>query len=351
MERDTPLSGYDQLQTLPDIALQPENFDYTANPAYEKYLLIHKVLVGNRGAQQLEGIYHALKDEFMPRYLSAAGWAAAESAMVRTDMPVRDRLTLLDGAVETWRTALDHQQWLNAVEPDERIEHSAPHRIALDIAVAPLLAGIVTGGISKADRKRAFVDCLNIAESNAVYIDLMAKNKNRYGLADHLGFGYECNALLSFNRGLTRTWFAIPSMNRSDTGYRYRHQTHDLLAIHLQGGKLESATPIEIKSKASLRDRQRYDALLVRGKMHLSTEGKHAPKYTLAAIAAVYGGRPTREERNIVDNASERILAMVRDYRAGRKIGDLATKHMVTVFRDDALVVARHPGLSKVAVA
>jgi hypothetical protein len=247
--------------------------------------------------------------------------------------------------------ALDHQRWLNAVEPEELVEHSAPHRIALDIAVAPLLAGIITGGVSKQARERAFVDCLNIAQSNAVHIELMSRLGNNVGLADHIGFGYECNALLSFNRTFSRRWFAIPSMNRSDTGYRYRHQTHDLLAVHLQASKLESATPIEIKARPSLRDRQRYDALLVRGKMHLSMEGKYAPRHTLAAIAAVYEGRATKEERKIVNVATERILTMVRDYRAGERLGDLATKHTVTAFCDNRLVIARHPGLSKTAVA
>jgi hypothetical protein len=84
--------------------------------------------------------------------------------------------------------------------------------------------------------------------------------------------------------------------------------------------------------------------------MHLSTEGKSKPEYTLGAIGAVYDGTATDEEQLIADSATSRFTAMIRDYYAGEVLGKTASKRSVTMFHDNAQVIARHPGLSKTAM-
>lgn len=229
------------------------------------------------------------------------------------------------------------------------VEHAYPHRIALDIAVAPLLEGVIVGDVNQGLRRRVFKDCLNIAQSNAVHINLLSRANEIEGVGDHRGFGYECNALLAFNMRFSRGWFVIPSMARSDTGYHHRQQTHDLLIVHHRGGELINTTPIEIKAVASVRDRARYEALLVRGKMHLSFPGKHSPESTLKAIEAVHEGWASNEEASVVSFVTDQFVDMIRDYYAGEALGSLATKRALTQFRDNALVSARHPGLARVA--
>jgi hypothetical protein len=342
-----PLGAYDRLVEPINAASNTGGISFLPNPAYEQYLRMHKVFVGQGGADQLQDIYESLCQEELPRYLSAAGWAATEAALVYTTMPEADRLDLLHAGVQCWERAIDYQKRLNADGPDCLVEYAYPHRIALDMAVVPLLEGVITGNLTAEVRKDVFKDCLNIAQSNSVQINLMAKNGHLEGLAEHLGFGYECNALLAFNWRCSKGWFVIPSMARSDTGYHHRQQTHDLMVVHHRNGQLLNITPVEIKASASARDRERYKALLVRGKMHLSAEGGYTPEATLKAIEAVYENNATPQQLHTFNNVTERFIDMVRDYCAGEALGYIATMRSVTRFRDNSLVTANHPGLVK----
>jgi len=336
---------------LTDLPHLPGRFihtDLSQNKAFEDYMRMHKVLVGNGGAMRLTSIYERLKEETQPHYLSAAGWAAAEVALVRTDASIGERLSILHDATSMWERALAIQTQKEQL--GEEVEYGYMHRIAIDLAVVPLLSGIITGDVTKDACRKSFEDCLSVARSNMDYLRTAKAKGNVEAVGCHAGVGYECNALLALNRKLSRTWFVIPAMARCDSGYYHRSQTHDLVVIHQKYGAIQSATPVEIKSRASLRDRRRYSALLVRGKMHLSVEGKGKPEYTLDAIGSVYDGVETKEDILIAENATNQFMAMIRDYYAGEVLGAVASKHSVTTFRDNTQVIAHHPGLSKVAM-
>ena len=338
--------GYDALASPVNTEDNGESISFLPNSHYEQYLQMHKVIVGQQGAQKLESIHESLANETLPRYLSAAGWAATEAALIQADKPLSERQALLDEGLACWERALEKQKTLNGGGPDCLVEHSYPHRIALDIAVMPLLKHMIKGEVPSDVRRSVFRDCLNIAQSNAVYIDLMAKDGHIEALNDYLGLGYECNALLAFNLRCSRGWFVVPSMARADSGYYYRQQTHDLLVVHHRNGQLLNTTPVEIKATATARDRERYKALIVRGKMHLSIQGGHKPQDTLRAIEAVFEDRATRQEENTVGEVSSRMVEMVRDYCAGEVLGHIATARSVTRFRDNRQVVAKHAGLA-----
>lgn len=341
--------AFDALLPAPGLPSEQDFWTDTAHPeAYEHYLKIHKVLVGYAGAEELIGIHHALKTETKPRYLSAAGWASAEVALVRADLPLSAREKLIEDSVACWVQALERQKLLNALDTSEDAEHASAHRIALDIAVAPLIHGIVQGEVAQVTRDMVFRDCLNIAQSNAVLMRIAVLDDNQVALAAHSGFGYECNALLGFNLKFKKGWFVIPSMARSDTGIYHRHQTHDLVVVHHREGQVVNMTPVEVKAAADRRDRARYKALLVRGKMHLSVPGRYTPEQTLASLEAVYEGRGTEKDHEAADQITNRFAEMVKDYYAGESLGYVATKRSVTRFRDNAQVVAKHPGLAVV---
>ena len=314
-------------------------------------MLMNKVLVGNVGAQQLEEVYGALKDEMAPRYLVVAGWAAAEAALAKTNEDTGQRLALMDAAVNVWRQALDNEIEIREHISNDKMEHSQAHRIALDIAVAPIFRDIIQGDVRRSTCGHVFDNCLAVASSNAAYMKAMKEAGNTQGYIGYRGFGYECNALLAFNRTLSPTWFAVPALARADSGYYHRDQTHDLMVIHQKYGLVKSATPVEIKQKITAREVGRYRALLVEGKMHLSVDGKWSPEHTLDAIAATHRGSYTDEDRQIADNAANQFTMMVRDYYAGTTLGELAGKRTLTIFRDSSQIIERHPGLSKVAVA
>ena len=319
---------------------------FSPHPSYEQYLKIHKVLVGPRTAVTLEKIHEDLSSESLPRYLSAAGWAAAEAALAQDTVPTKHRLRLLDAAVDCWDRAARNQMFLNQSEKVHLAEYSAPYRAALDIATEPLLRGIVLGNVTGKVLDDVFEDCLAIANANAAeYTDALA-NGDHERIAEHSGFVYECNALLALNRLKMKTWFAVPAFARSDSGHHHPEQTHDLSVIRQKWGVIKGITPVEIKAAANARAKRRYKALLVRGKMHLSTPGKYPPTETLGAINAVHLGNASRDQMKLAEQASVTLIDMLRDYRAGEVLGGIATERSVTAFRSNALVVARHPGLN-----
>ncbi len=340
--------GYHEVtQPVPDV----DGIDVTTEPNvhYGQYIKMHKVFVGSKTAGYLEDTHARLRNEFLPHYLSAAGWAAAEAALVHTARPEDERLQLFAEAKNRWREALINQRIINQSyegESQEVVDHAYPYRIALDLAVAPLIEGIIRGDVSEEACRNAFQDCLNVAEANIVQLKLAADAGNVEAIGQHYGFAYECNALLALNRNQSSTWFAIPSIARADTGHHHRQQTHDLLVVHQRWGTIINATPVEIKSRASRRDRLRYKALLVRGKMHLSDTGHTDPDRTLQAIAAVYSGQATQLEQDIANKVTHTFMAMIRDYRAGEFLGGVATRRSATDFHDNRLVAARHPGLA-----
>jgi hypothetical protein len=331
--------------TLSPVIEQVEQFehrDYLQHPVYAEYMEMDKGLLTS-GFRQLEMVYEGLKDEAAPRYLISAGWAAAEAALVGVDQDPEYRLALLDAATDTWRRALDNELVIRQHVSSERVEQEQAHRIALDIAVAPLFRDIVQGNVTPATCRQVFDNCLAVAESNIQYLRAMEEAGNEIGHREHLGFGNECNALLAINRTFSPTWFAVPAPARAGSGYHHRGLTHDLLVVRQRFGLIRSAAPVEIKTTAWPFLVGRYKALIVESRTHLSVEDQRSPEDTLAAIKAVYQGRATDEEQLIADAATEQFAVMLHDYCAGPALGGLAAKQTLTIFRDSAQVFSRHP--------
>lgn len=314
------------------------------NDNYESYLKLQKVWLDAEGAEGLYRIHDSLKNETMPRYLSAAGWAAAEAAIVGA-WPASQRLHLLRQGIICWEKAIETQLAFNKTDKPHLVEHSAPYRIALDLAVTPLLEGLILGHVTEEMCRNSYVDCLEVARANAEQLERAKADMDVERYADHVGFMHECNALLALNRVQSKDWFALPTIARADSGYYHPEQTHDLLVVRRRGGEIQSVVPVEVKAKASLRDRKRYLALIVRGKMHLCDD-KNDPLDTFHAIAAVETGTATTRQITIAHDVSQRVMNMIKDYYSGQELGGIATAPTVTRFHDRSVVAERHPGLS-----
>ncbi|MDB5166082.1 MAG: hypothetical protein JWM37_154 [Candidatus Saccharibacteria bacterium] len=324
-----------------------EGVSFGPNPAYDKYLRIHKVFVGQGGAALLEETHDELHGEELPRYLSAAGSAAVESAVMSTGKTTEERLALLDEGVGCWQRALRNQRRYNQVAPECLQDLTYPYRLAMDIATAPLWADMIRQNIRHDTLEKVYADCLNIAQANDVQLNLALREGDDRGVGDHAGFAYECNFLLAFNRTISATWFVVPAMARCDTGYEYRQQTHDMVILQQRWGQIRSATPTEIKCRLKREDKERYDALLVRGKMHLSVDSQHSPSKTLAALSAVHEGTATLQQKRSVTALTERVTGMAKRYRAGETIGPRVTKRSLTHFRDARVVAEHYAGLTR----
>ena len=319
---------------------------FTPHPAYEEYLKIHKILVGPKTAQQLIGIYEQLRNSDMPRYKNVAGWAATEAALAMVKGSEHERLSLLDTAQLAWSEAIELQQSYNASDKEHLIDHAAPFRYALDIAHLPLLAGVITKDVADSIRQGVAHDVLNIAEANNVQLALAKQAGDTSAIAEHVGLAHEANALLGYHSLNSPSMFAIPSFARADSGHHYPEQTHDLIVIQQSWGVIEDITPVEIKATASSRDRGRYNALLMRGKMHLAIEGKFTPDHTLNAFGAYFRGDQSPSDKKITDHVRGTIMSMYWLYKQGPQLGALAASRSLSRYRDAKAVHGRYPEIA-----
>ena len=343
-------SGFDALLSPPklDNSFDLNNLTYSLNPDYVAYLKIHKILVGSSGGKQLESIFESLQKEQLPRLLHAAGWAAVESGLAQTEKTALERNTLVESGVACWMQALSRQAIINEDgEHQWLIEDSPRYRLALDIAHAPLFQAIIAGNLTPQTKKNAIEDTMRISALAQSQLALASSIGNRDAMADFSGFGYECNGLIVLNTITDSREAAVPSSSRADSGHHYREQTHDLTLISQHWGAIRNITPIEIKAAASRRDRERYHALIIRGKMHLSVPGKHSSRHTLESLIRYHEGNPTPEDVQIVTHAKETIIDLLRLYKKGQKLGMLATKRTVTTFHDKQYVEHLYAGDSK----
>lgn len=316
------LAGYDSLRrSLGRMGITPlSEISFTPNQAYDTYHKIPKVFVQTDEVPELVEISDALRNESLPRYLEAAGWAAAEAALVGYDMEAAKRHELLRDAEDAWERALTAQQNINESEAHQWLrEASAPFRMALDLAHLPLMKALVAGDITPATIERVFVDTLMVAQAADVQLHLARQANDHEESADLLGFGHECTALLTLLYLNDPRYVPIPSSTRAGAGYDYPNQTHDISVINQHFGDILKVIPVEVKSKASLHDLRRYDALIVRGKMHLSLPGMYLPQHTHEAFAAAYEGNATKIQRATVANATNVFCDLLKHYQKGER--------------------------------
>ncbi|HET8991415.1 MAG TPA: hypothetical protein VFN31_00060 [Candidatus Saccharimonadales bacterium] len=346
---DFATPGYDTLVNPPSPDMLTVSAE--ANQFYQNYLKMHKVLVGKHGAARLETVHDNLAGESLPEYLAAAGSAVVEAAIVQSDRPTAYRLDLLEKGMDCWRRAISNQVSINASPEPDLASYEPPHRVALDIAFLPLIKDMVFGEIRPETSDQVFRDCLNIAQHNAVMEHIMRVNGDSIGLATHIGLGFECNTLLAFNIRRSPTWFAMPSTVRADNGVYYRKQTHDLSIVHQKWGEIIDLMPIEVKARASSKDRSRYAALLVRGKLHLAVPGWHQPEQILDLFTKSEEGSITNDEQRLLSGIVDNLTGMVRSYYSSERTSISPSVNTVTRFRDGSQVSARKIGMYGVVAA
>lgn len=338
--------GYDGLQQARDVehSGQERIWDLRPREAYDAYHRIHKVFVGEGGASQLVSIHEALRHETLPDYLDAAAWSAAEAALALRAQPVSARMALVDQAVDCWQRAMASQEVINHDQDHDYLrEDVATYRFALDLAYTPLMKALVAGDVTESVRERVFVDTISIAQAATVQRCLAFKDGDIDSGCGFIGFEHECNAHLGLLYLDDPRHLPLPSSARAGSGNDYPDQTHDLVVINQHWGNILKVVPAEIKSRASLRDLQRYRALIVRGKMHLSVTGKTSPEHTQQAFAAAYAGTASSNQLEIVDHVTSTIRELLQLYQKGQREMSSSTR---TRFHDKAEVAANYPELS-----
>jgi hypothetical protein len=326
----------------PTIAMRlPTRF--VPQPAYESYQQMDKVLARRESIDDLVSVYESLKDEELPKYLAVAGWAAAEAAIMGTQLSSETRHRLLDGARGTWLQALVNQLGVNNTYPYMR-RAALPYRYGLDLASLPLLRGMVDGCVTEIQCEESFRSTLQIARLNREQRLSLREEGDFEAAKDHGGFSFELLCILAINRNLSPSKFALPAFARADSGYHWSDQCHDVLSIHQNWGVVRNAVPIEVKQRTKQIDRNRFKALLMRGDTYLRS-GTLTADETLDVFDRAYTLRGP-EDIAAADAITDQVVGMIKEYSRGQVI-DMHTRRSVTHFRDDAGVLELFPGLQR----
>lgn len=326
--------------------LENAHWHYLDNPSFHEYVQMPKVIVDTDGAQKLIEIADDLTRERMPRFLDAAGWAYAEAGLALSDDSAEHRVQLVVEAERTWQRAL-----VNDLELGRRyqerwtLNEDMSHRLALNLAFAPLIKSIIVGNVAESVRSSVLQDTSAIATDSCRVLDEAYARGDIKTSGHHRGFLFEANGLMTLLYMNHAQYVPLPSTARADTGYYHPSQTHDISIINQYWGEIRKVIPMEIKSRSTRKDRERYKALLIRGKMHLSVNN-YDPRSTVQAFQGIVNGTASAKEVTSIETISNQLRNMLRLYQQGVTPEGFAINSL-TRFHDASKVAKVYPELSK----
>jgi hypothetical protein len=319
---------------------------YLDNPSFHEYVRMSKVIVDTDGAQKLIEIADDLANETMPRFLDAAGWAYAEAGLALSDDSAGHRVQLITAAERIWHRALTNDLDLGRRYQERwTLNEDMSHRLALNLAFAPLIKSIIVGNVAESVRSSVMQDTVSIAADSIRVLDATHARGDIGASGHHQGFLFEANGLMALLYMNDARYVPLPSTARADTGYYFASQTHDISIINQHWGEIRKVIPVEIKSRSTRKDRQRYKALLIRGKMHLSVNN-YDPRTTVRAFQEIANGTASVKEINSIEAISNQLRNMLRLYQQGVTPEGFAIDSL-TRFHDTNKVAEVYPELSK----
>lgn len=353
------LPGFDTLQAalsepsgapIDHDAVQPylherAHYTYLGNNAFHRYLKMHKVLPGISGAKELQVLGRELEDEYMPTHANAAAWAYAEAGMIDTTLSTVERVQLVSKAEDLWQRAIHTDIRLQASEYGEFFnEPTEAYRHALPLIFSPLMKAVIIGNVTTPLLRQSLADTVSLATGVSGEIQRQAHDEDGYVRSTFVGLAHELNALATLLYMEDPRYIPLPSTARADTGYYHREQTHDIMILNQHWGTIRKAIPIEIKAKASSKDRRRYKSLIIRGKMHLAIESAD-PIETAASFGRLLDGTPTMQDAVGVERIATDVREMLRLYQQGITPESFALNSL-TKFHRSASLAKAHPEIA-----
>jgi hypothetical protein len=318
---------------------------FSAREAAKNYYLIHKHFVGPATADKLHSIHESLAMSHNPRHLFAGGWAAVEAAVVGIGISQADRIALLSQGDECWQQAEHGIREQNEAREAAGYnpDRATPYRLAMNRTCLPILEGMIEGDVTKVQRQKYYSDLLTVASCNAVDLLQAQEARDEDAMGAYVGVAYETLGALTPNRILSPTLIALPTLARADNGEFYPQQTHDIQLLHLNWGNIEAVTTFEVKSRLRQKFLDRYDAMLLGGRVDLLMPGSRSPVDTIEALAREHDGTASGEDREALDGMTDKVVHLVRHYR----LKDTAERRCVDMRRCDAVPVERSSSRGK----
>jgi len=322
------------------------HWKYLDNPTFDSYLQMPKTLVNSEGAEKLIEIGDELVNETMPRFLDAAGWAFAEAGLALSDDSAERRIELVKKAEAVWRRALVNDLNLGRKYNEEwTANENMSHRLAMNLAYSPLIKSIIVGNVTDVIRTSVMRDTTALATDSARVMDELYTHGNVKASEMHFGFLFEANALMTLLNMDDARYIALPSTARADSGYYHSAQTHDISIINQHWGEIRKVIPVEIKSHSTRKQRERYQALLIRGKMHLSVKD-HDPRSTVKVFQSIIDGTASEKDITSIESMSAKLRDMLRLYQKGITSEGIATNSLTRFYNADKAAEV-YPELSR----
>lgn len=291
--------------------LQPAGF--FDEPAYLRYMQMEKRFADPGSTDDLLAIHDDLIEKSGVEYLSVAGWASAEAALIARNRPYQTRLLFLAQASEAWNKAVQMQHAHNVRNGLENDSHNARStRLRLAKAFVPMMQDMVRGDITKQTRSQLYDDMLFLAATNASVIQDMEQQGRADEIGEHIGLAHELNAMLAVNRLQSPTLIAMPAIARADNGRFHKEETHDIELLHLQWGDIMGVTTLESKARPREKHYRRYTAAIIDGRIHLFKKDSTSPIDTVVLFLEERDGLLKPSESRELEKMTDTIVHLAR---------------------------------------
>lgn len=297
---------------------------------FQYYYALYKDFVDpgdSRSMSVLESAYVLLQGSHKPGHVMAAGSAAVELALVQPELPMDLRMDLIEDGAACWQRVLDKQRpSILGVDGGKR-EHersSWANRVALNLAVKPVLKGMVEGNVSRQMRREALKGCLSVAHDASQDLRAARRCGEAQAQTNIGGFILECIAHLAVYGDYR--WVSIPALARSDSGDHDARNTHDILAVLRDRYALRwCAVPVEAKSSVSAYKRSRYKGVVLGGPNDLARGFEGREEDALLRMIDFHDGRLGMKAREEAVRVSKRVVAKTYAHYV-RHVGSAATQ-------------------------
>lgn len=320
---------------------------YLDNPTYNQYLQLDKMLVDEAGVADLQAIGTVLEKEEMPVYLDAAGWAFAEAGIVSESLTTVDRVESISHAESIWARGLVNGMAMGDHFGDrQQYEENEGHRLALNLAFAPLMKSIAIGNVREEALQHTLRDVAEIANDSRASLERAEARGDEVTARYHKGFLFEASALMALLYIGDPRYVPMPASARADSGYYNAKQTHDISVFNQHWGEIRKVIPVEVKSMASRRARKRYRALIVSGRLRLSVGDTTESSETAEAFHSMVHGTASTEQIAGIEQLSTQLREMLRLYQRGVSAEGVAIGGL-TRFYDSKEAAQVYPELAR----
>lgn len=336
---------YSNPRTIP-LSPSPEryahgHYGYLSHPAYHNYQRMHKLSLGREGSKKLEALANKMAQESDPLLMATAASAYYEAGIVRDSAEPLERLTLIAKAELLWEGSLHNEGRISGQEGGE-LQLEAAYRVAMNLACLPMVRSMVLGDVKPEVIDGSIEKLVQIGGLAAEQRVLAEAEGDYKRSAEFVGVGYEIDALISLMYSRDPRYIAIPSFQRAGTGYYYPEQTHDIALISQHYGKIRNITPIEVKSRRSRRHIERYRALIIGGRAHLTVPLGHDPNLTREVYERVRAGEGSPQDEQTVEAIQLSVRALLAAYKRTGKYKPLERANSHTTYYKGYLGGQKH---------